>query len=251
MNRTTEELTVMVARWQQAPGNDEFFSLGEITTFCDVFGAALVESLAEEQTERFRRIYYQDIVYSVCNVIDQIRGNKPGSGIVCGTSDEPSTQVQKEMWRLKKELEAFDHNYTAVARELWTVGRAIDQQLQPIDRAITDFEYWQKYQSEAERQVGANDTIRTAIERLKDIRNNSVIPIEPGSGSDGPVSVVQWKDVEKDGVPEHGGLVLVAGGMAFYGDASQAWKSGNGPDYGRVLEWQVRYWAELPAPPIK
>lgn len=118
MSKTIEELKQLATQWQQAPGNEEFFSLGEITNFCDIFADALLKALADEQTERMRRIYYQDIVYTVCNVIDNIRGNKPGSGIVCGTSDSPATNVQKEMWKLKRELEAYEHNYNAVCGEL-------------------------------------------------------------------------------------------------------------------------------------
>lgn len=48
-------------------------------------------------TEKDRRIYYQDIVYQVCNALDRISGNKPGHGIVCGTADEPSREVQGAM----------------------------------------------------------------------------------------------------------------------------------------------------------
>ena len=45
------------------------------------------------RTEKERRIYYQDIVYVVCNIIDQELGTK----LVCGTVDEPSTEVQDKL----------------------------------------------------------------------------------------------------------------------------------------------------------
>lgn len=47
--------------------------------------------------EKDRRIYYQNIVYHVCNALDRLHARKPGTGIVCGTKDEPSTRVQQEI----------------------------------------------------------------------------------------------------------------------------------------------------------
>lgn len=46
-------------------------------------------------SEKDRRIYYQDLVYEVCRLIDVANGNMPGKGIVCGTVEEPSTQMQQ------------------------------------------------------------------------------------------------------------------------------------------------------------
>lgn len=47
--------------------------------------------------EKARRIYYQDIVYSVCNQIDKILGRKIPYRIVCGTLNSPTTEVQDAM----------------------------------------------------------------------------------------------------------------------------------------------------------
>lgn len=49
--------------------------------------------------EKAARVYYQDIVYHVCNVLDRIMGNKAtqGTGIVCGTVETPTRQVQEAM----------------------------------------------------------------------------------------------------------------------------------------------------------
>ena len=49
------------------------------------------------KTEKERRVYYQDIVYSICAILDQLDGKKPGQGISCGTADEPSTDVLKRI----------------------------------------------------------------------------------------------------------------------------------------------------------
>jgi hypothetical protein len=45
------------------------------------------------KTEKERRVYYQDIVYSICAILDRLDGKKPGLGISCGTADESSTDV--------------------------------------------------------------------------------------------------------------------------------------------------------------
>lgn len=60
-----------------------------------------------EYTEKDRRIYYQDIVYKVCNLLDKHYGRKPGTGLVCGTIDEPSSEVQNELATLLNEHAAL------------------------------------------------------------------------------------------------------------------------------------------------
>ena len=59
-----------------------------------------------ESTEKERRIYYQDIVYAVCIALDTLDGNhiSKGTGIVCGTADEPSNAVQERMALLIESL---------------------------------------------------------------------------------------------------------------------------------------------------
>lgn len=54
----------------------------------------------EPANEKSRRVYYQDIVYSVCNDLDKLL---PGI-TVCGSWAEPSTQVQDRMKVLRKVL---------------------------------------------------------------------------------------------------------------------------------------------------
>lgn len=47
-------------------------------------------------SEKDRRIYYQNIVYEICNILDEHLGKsvKTGTGLVCGTVDDPSREVQ-------------------------------------------------------------------------------------------------------------------------------------------------------------
>lgn len=63
----------------------------------------LVEQVRLTEVEKKRRVYYQNIVYSVCNSLDRIFAKRisRGEGVVCGTIDTPTTQVQD----LMKEVE--------------------------------------------------------------------------------------------------------------------------------------------------
>lgn len=54
--------------------------------------------------EKDRREYYQSIVYDVCNILDRVQGRKPGSGIVCGTVEHPSREVQSRCQELADEV---------------------------------------------------------------------------------------------------------------------------------------------------
>mgnify|MGYP001617058531 CR=1 FL=1 len=51
----------------------------------------------ELEVEKKRRIYYQDIVYAVCNLLDRLDEKKPGQGIICGTVESPSAAVQDRL----------------------------------------------------------------------------------------------------------------------------------------------------------
>lgn len=59
------------------------------------------------EEEKNRRVYYQDIVYAVCNSLDRIFAKNKSNLVVCGTKDKPSRQVQE----LLRELEAALHDY--------------------------------------------------------------------------------------------------------------------------------------------
>lgn len=57
------------------------------------------------QREKRARLYYQKIVYAVCRALDAIDGYcvASGKGIVCGTAETPSDQVEKRLVRLVRE----------------------------------------------------------------------------------------------------------------------------------------------------
>lgn len=60
------------------------------------------QELAECE-EKHRRIYYQSIVYDVCNIIDRHRGD--GKQTICGSVCSPSDDVQKSLKNLLANLE--------------------------------------------------------------------------------------------------------------------------------------------------
>jgi hypothetical protein len=72
--------------------------------------------LSQIADEKQRRVYYQNIVYSVCNSLDRI--NRAGgilglvretgtSHIVCGTVDTPTTEVQDLMREVEKRIDTL------------------------------------------------------------------------------------------------------------------------------------------------
>ena len=50
-------------------------------------------------------MYYQGIVYAMCLWIDAIEGRRAGSGVVCGTYEAPSEDVEKELELIGKILQ--------------------------------------------------------------------------------------------------------------------------------------------------
>ena len=69
----------------------------------------LLDDAADEierlQEEKRRRVYYQEIVYFVCNAIDSIFAGT----VVCGTIEEPSEQVQKRVTQMQRMLMRAKH----------------------------------------------------------------------------------------------------------------------------------------------
>ena len=63
------------------------------------------EELKGYEAEKFRRMYYQGIVYAVCLWIDSIEGRRAGNGVVCGTYETPSEGVGNELELIGKILE--------------------------------------------------------------------------------------------------------------------------------------------------
>ena len=56
--------------------------------------------------EKQRRVYYQDIVYTVCNVIDRWKRHNL-VGVACGTASEPSHEVQDKIADMGRENRIF------------------------------------------------------------------------------------------------------------------------------------------------
>lgn len=71
--------------------------------------------MTELEKEKRRRIYYQDIVYAVCNALDELRTDS--SMTVCGSLESPSTEVQDGMRRVVAEQQSDTMRVVAKALE--------------------------------------------------------------------------------------------------------------------------------------
>lgn len=83
----------------------------------DVDGKPVAQNSQEPSStaeERQRRIYYQGIVYEICNIIDHANRKKPGSGIVCGTKDSPTRELQEAVAKIIGEYEILPNGIARV-----------------------------------------------------------------------------------------------------------------------------------------
>jgi hypothetical protein len=77
---------------------------------------------ADLDEEKRRRVYYQDIVYQVCNELDRAFHVKRGErGVVAGTIDAPSNEVPERM----KEL--VDWALAAMKGSMRSCGGRVDR----------------------------------------------------------------------------------------------------------------------------
>ncbi len=76
------------------------------------------------QREKDARVYYQDIVYVVCNALDSIKGRDitKGQGVVCGTLEIPSTEVQERMEQMLSEIKRLRRELDEATTELSEVA---------------------------------------------------------------------------------------------------------------------------------
>ena len=137
-------------------------------THCDkdMAGAEYLRKFTDYKTrlkkEKERRIYYQDIVYHVCNKLDWTKDRKPGMGIVCGTVDEPSHEVQDEMDELVAHLASLEAENKRLRDALGQTSRAAMGIM--ADDAVNVKEK-DKHIAELEAQLAQKDA---EIARLKD-----------------------------------------------------------------------------------
>ena len=82
---------ILEIRLKNVPDGDDWFGCA----LSEIMG--IIDEVIKLETEKDRRIYYQDIVYKVCNLLDKYHDRGPGTGLVCGTVEEPSNEVQDEL----------------------------------------------------------------------------------------------------------------------------------------------------------
>lgn len=134
--------------------------------------ATLEQQLAEAQAshvyEKNHRVYYQDIVYRVCNELDRVLVGRT----VCGTADSPATQVQDRIEivvnanrdlqkQLRDEAKAWDAKAVEILTRLVDAGLdaiGVDQALAAAEARGCGGDY---------RKRRANRAGRCAIEHIR------------------------------------------------------------------------------------
>jgi len=96
---------------------------GECDMHSRLSDAIQMEKHNKEQwdREKERRVYYQDIVYAVCNLLDSHLGYTPGQGIVTGTVETPSTMVSDTLEKVLlrcKQLDKAEADAAAMRRTM-------------------------------------------------------------------------------------------------------------------------------------
>lgn len=94
---TRDYLRKLIAA-ERANGKRDYFTMG----------LELDEAKEMYADEKKRRIYYQNMVYSICGILDVYHRRKPGAGVVCGTVDEPSNAVISEVNELAAKVSLSD-----------------------------------------------------------------------------------------------------------------------------------------------
>lgn len=94
----------------------------------------------EYQDEKARRVYYQDIVYDVCNTLDRASGRSvaKGQGVVCGTKDEPHDNVQRGVKEMAATITRLSSENAALRADLARVTGERDAALAEVGRARVD-----------------------------------------------------------------------------------------------------------------
>lgn len=140
------------------------------------------------EDENRRRVYYQDIVYAVCNILDRRFGSK--SRTVCGTVSEPSTEVQdrcEELVRFdptnhhnaakcphcnpehQKRVEENDNLRAAIKRAGFSVMQTSG------DWSICDVSEYGKQQEAKTLEVATeNVDLKVALKKCRDFLENGV-----------------------------------------------------------------------------
>ena len=127
--------------------------------------------------EKDRRVYYQDIVYAVCQQLDEAFARRVhrGEGVVCGTVESPSKQVQELMEELvnrdRVRLDAL-HDLFRVADD---IAHALDEAILSVDSEGRNAEA----QSMTAR-LKAAETVLARVDKVFYFRARTVGPASSG-----------------------------------------------------------------------
>lgn len=74
--------------------------------------------------EKDRRVYYQGIVYAVCNELDRTR--RKTNRLVCGTADAPNANVQAAVKELVDEFAQRGRERDELRAALWQANQMLE-----------------------------------------------------------------------------------------------------------------------------
>lgn len=121
--------------------------------------------------EKRRRVYYQDIVYAVCNTLDRINRSQGIMGeagsndgrIVCGTIEHPSTKVQDLMRVVEKRLDTATADRDRAVGELDAARRTMREDIRLLAEEVRTWRTSEGVHS-VRCQGGENDGMCPACE---------------------------------------------------------------------------------------
>lgn len=93
---------------------------------------AVARAALEIADEKLRRVYYQSIVYDVCNLLD--KGRPHGEGVVCGSVHSPHRGVQEAVAEILGKVEPYGAKHITVIADLRSQVERMRGALKRVER---------------------------------------------------------------------------------------------------------------------
>lgn len=122
-------------------------------------GQPLFDRLAALSSEKDRRIYYQDIAYTVCNWLDNALSQKT----ICGTIETPAIGVQDGLRAVGDLVIGLRDKLDARAKEIVHVQRVADDAMQEANSLRR---YSERQESRLAAQAKEIEDLKAAIEEM-------------------------------------------------------------------------------------
>lgn len=223
--------------------------------------ATQAAELTKLQREKDARVYYQNIVYAVCNALDKMHGGT----LTCGTLETPSTEVQEAMKKAAAELAKLREAFKPVLH--WYNGDGEEDNFpEMLSAAIADLQSDRKDALQLEKLKTEHANLKRAYEHgLKTLwAGVTVSKIEGTDIYEYVIAELQTLRATVDKLPKTKDNVAVTPGVTvFYTfgelvalpmvvDSFQEWVSGEDGidafaqgvyDNHRQLQWVSSCWS--------